>query len=163
MKTRVLLASWLVLGALPVAAQVLQFNTGVLTVPDGAGGLVNVQQVAGTFPPLSRLRVQLDLSGPDGFVGDLFVTLQHESGAYAVLLNRPGRDTTTPDGYADRGLSITFDAAGPDVHRYGELGGPPPGGILAGSWSPDGRITDPAAVLPTDLRPASFGWFSARS
>lgn len=119
----------------------------ILPVPDGSGGLVQVREVSQPLLPLAGLRVTLDVSGPDGFLGDLFVTLQHESGAYAVLLNRPGRDAAQPDGYGDLGLNVTFDLAGPDIHTYREtLGAPPADGLLTGNWSADGRTTDPSAV-----------------
>lgn len=159
MKLPLLIA--LAAGLLPAGAQVFQSAAPVQPVPDGAGGLASVLDVATAATPLASLRVQLDVGGADGFVGDLFVTLQHESGAYAVLLNRPGRDPATPDGYADRGLDVTFDLAGPDIHTYrATLGGAPAGGVLTGAWSPDGRTTDPANVLTGDPRGAGLGAFT---
>lgn len=132
----------------------------ILPVPDGVGGLVQTRLVSEPLPPLAGLRVTLDLAGPDGFLGDLFVTLQHESGAYAVLLNRPGRDAIRPEGYGDQGLNVTFDLAGPDIHTYREtLGGPPAGGLLTGIWSADGRTADPAAVETGSPRNALLSAF----
>jgi hypothetical protein len=151
----------LVLAALPAGAQVFQSTAPVQPVPDGAGGLASVLNVATAATPLAALRVRLDVGGADGFLGDLFVTLQHEGGAYTVLLNRPGRDAGTPDGYADRGLDVTFDLAAPDIHVYRDaLGGPPSGGRLTGTWSPDGRTTDPADVLAGDPRATGLGAFT---
>lgn len=132
----------------------------ILPVPDGSGGLVQTRLVSDPLPALAGLRVTLDVSGPDGFLGDLFVTLQHESGAYAVLLNRPGRDATRTEGYGDRGLNVTFDLSGPDIHAYREtLGGPPAGGLLTGIWSADGRTADPAVVETGSPRTALLSAF----
>lgn len=155
MKTLLFPAALAVLASLPALAQIIQ------PVPDGTGGLARAIQINAPPQPLAELRVTLDLSGPDGFVGDLYATLQHESGAFAVLLNRPGRDAGLPDGYGDHGLRVTFDFYGPDIHTYRDsLGGPPPGGLLTGTWSADGRTTDPAEVLTGSPRQALLSSFA---
>lgn len=154
MKTLLFPAALAALASLPAHAQVVQ------PVPDGTGGLAATIQVAAPPLPLAQLRVTLDLSGPDGFVGDLYATLQHESGAFAVLLNRPGRDSGLPEGYGDRGLRVTFDFDGPDIHTYRDtLGGPPAGGLLTGTWSADGRTADPADVATGSPRAALLSSF----
>lgn len=154
MKTLLFPAALAVLASFPARAQVIQ------PVPDGTGGLVRTLQVTAPPQPLAELRVTLDLSGPDGFVGDLYATLQHESGAFAVLLNRPGRDAGLPEGYGDHGLRLTFDLYGPDIHTYRDtLGGPPTGGLLTGTWSADGRTADPAEVVTGSERRALLNSF----
>lgn len=80
----------------------------------------------------------------------------HDTG-YAVLLNRPGRSLTTPEGSATVGMNLTFsDFAALDVHT----GIPMSGGAVTGTWQPDGRITDPLSVLDTDPRPAMLSDFN---
>ncbi len=155
MKTMLFPAALAVLASLPAHTQVIQ------PVPDGTGGLARAIQINAPPLPLAELRVTLDLSGPDGFVGDLYATLQHESGAFAVLLNRPGRDAGLPDGYGDHGLRLTFDFYGPDIHTYRDtLGGPPAGGLLTGTWSADGRTADPADVVTGSPRQALLSSFA---
>ncbi len=154
MKTLLFPAALVVLASFPARARAIQ------PVPDGTGGLVRTLQVTAPPQPLAELRVTLDLSGPDGFVGDLYATLQHESGAFAVLLNRPGRDAGLPEGYGDHGLRLTFDLYGPDIHTYRDtLGGPPADGLLTGTWSADGRTADPAEVVTGSPRPALLNSF----
>lgn len=156
MKTPIALS--LLAGLLPASAA-LKFDTGVKPVPDGTGGLVDARVVSLPPDPISHLRVELDLSGPDGFAGDLFVTLQHGTG-YSVLLNRVGRDHATPDGYGDGGFKVTFDLVGPDIHTYRQtLGGLPAGGVLGGTWSADGRTADPAAVVTASPRSSLLSSF----
>jgi hypothetical protein len=154
MKPLLFPATLAALASLPAHAQVVQ------PVPDGTGGLARTMEITAPLLPIAELRVTLDLSGPDGFVGDLYATLQHESGAFAVLLNRPGRDAGLPDGYGDRGLRVTFDLYGPDIHTYRDtLGGPPAGGLLTGTWSADGRTADPAGVATGSPRSALLSSF----
>lgn len=155
MKTLLFPAALAALASLPAHAQL------VIPIPDGtAGGLARTMEITAPPLPIAELRVTFDLSGPDGFVGDLFATLQHESGAFAVLLNRPGRDAGLPEGYGDQGLRVTFDLYGPDIHTYRDtLGGPPAGGLLTGTWSADGRTADPADVVTGSPRSALLSSF----
>lgn len=148
------------LTALPPLNAALKFDTGVKPVPDGSGGLVDSRILTGLpSDPITHLRVELDVAGPDGFLGDLFVTLQRGSG-YAVLLNRVGREPSAPDGYGDQGLKVTFELAGPDIHTYREtLGGPPPSGFLTGTWDADGRAVDPSNSVTSSPRSALLSSF----
>jgi subtilisin-like proprotein convertase family protein len=119
---------------------------------------------------LIDVNVSLTISGSGfgGFNGDLFVTLQHESG-YAVLLNRPGVRDGFPSGYSDTsGLSVTFDDAAPaDVHSYRlTLNGSesiPISGPLVGSWSPDARDVDPLTVSQSSPRTAFLDSFDGHA
>jgi hypothetical protein len=140
------------------ATQTLSLTPDVL-VPDGnASGLVSVLNA-----PLDGFRVldvnlAITLEGVagSGWNGDLYVLLSHGGNA-SVLVNRPGVTASNPFGYADNGLfSVTFDdeAIGGDFHLYQDdpawsslIGDP-----VEGSWQPDARATDPAAVLDTDPR-----------
>jgi hypothetical protein len=171
MKTTSLLVVGLLLGAaLSGEAQLIQFGDPHAPIPDGdAAGLVNVQTVLYPAATILDVNVLLVLTGigEGGFHGDLYVGLQHESG-YAVLLNRPGRRENALSGYADSGLSITFDdeAVAGDVHAYRfTLSGShliPLSGPLTGAWAPDARSTDPDFVFessPRDLTLAGLRVF----
>jgi hypothetical protein len=136
-------------------------------VPDGiTTGLVNVQQISDVPGwTVTDLNVTLQVSGTGagGFNGDLYVTLQHDTG-YAVLLNRVGARTGATYGYSDSGLNVTFDDSAPgDIHLYRlHLSGnhtTPLGGPLSGSWQSDGRTSDPSAVLATDPQTANLASF----
>lgn len=100
--------------------------------------------------------VTVDLNITGGWNGDLYAYLVHGSG-FAVLLNRPGGDTGTPDGSATVGMTITLDdAALTDIHT----GIPMVGGPVGGVWQPDGRAADPLAVLAGDPRTAMLASFA---
>ena len=157
--------------SLPAVAQGALFNFGTLneTIPDGtATGLVNVQEI--TSEPgmnITDLNVTLNISGTGlgGFNGDLYVTLQHDSG-YSVLLNRPGTRSGTTYGYSDSGLGVTFDdSASSDVHVYRlVLNGnhtTPLGSSLSGTWAPDARTQDPGSVLSSSSQTANLASFNA--
>ena len=124
-------------------------------VPDGSAlGLASTMNVASPIGALSDVNVTLNLN--NGWNGDLFAYLVHDSG-YAVLLNRVGKRMTDPLGYDDAGFNVTLDdQAAEDVHSYRiPLTGShliPLGGPLSGSWKPDGRATDPSLVVDGDPR-----------
>lgn len=141
-------------------------NTGIPEL--NPSGLTDVRDVsAGPGLTIVDVNVSLIISGTGfgGFNGDLFATLQHESG-YAVLLNRPGARDGFPSGYSDGGgLDITFDDAAPaDVHSYRlTLTGDetvPISGPLTGSWSPDARDVDPLLVSESSSRTAFLNSFN---
>jgi len=163
----VLLAS-----ACVATGQVFVFPSGV-AVPDGTGtGVADRRTISGA-PTFATVRVGLTLSGiGEGMVnGDLYVTLSHENAvgqvdAFAVLLNRPGKRANNDEGYFDSGVSIDLvpGDSEPDVHNYRvTLGGShtvPLGGPLTGTWTADGRTTDPDAVLDSDPRVAGLEGFN---
>src|SRR4051812_32947257 len=94
--------------------QVLSFSfSGInAAIPDGTPtGLVNAQSInSAPNVTVGDINVTLSISGTTfgGFNGDLYVTLQHDSG-FAVLLNRPGSRSGTAQGYSDNGMSIILD------------------------------------------------------
>lgn len=103
---------------------------------------------------IESVTISLEFTG--GWNGDLYAYLIHGSG-FSVLLNRPGRSTLEPDGSGTVGMSITFDdAASSDLHTAIPLSG----GSVSGTYQPDGRTTDPLAVLDTDSRPAMLSSFN---
>lgn len=133
-----------------------------VTIPDGSDlGVIDTINVSfNKGHTVAGLRVTLDISG--GYNGDLFAYLYHESGqnvGFSVLLNRPGRTTSDPDGYPDTGFKITFDDSAPaDIHLY-RLTVNPFGDILTGVWQPDGRSVSPYSVFETSERSAFLSSF----
>lgn len=157
-------AAVLALGlVLPIQAygQALTDSTNIpvnLDVPDGnPDGLASSVTVSTPIQVLTNLQVTLTIT--NGWNGDLYVYLVHDSG-FVVLLNRPGKSDTLPFGYNDPGFDVTFDdAATTNVHTYRlALFGnenTPLGGPLTSTWAPDGRNVDPATVSSTNT-PSAF-------
>ena len=152
------------------SAQILVTRTFMpnLVIPD-FGEVVSAPTIAVGGGTIQNLQVDLQLmavagSGPM-FNGDYYATLGHGAG-FAVLLNRPGRTASNGVGYSDNGFNVTFadNAATGDIHAYRTaVGGPPPGGMLAGLWAPDGRNVDPATVNGTEPRTATLSSFNGLS
>ncbi|MCC6233963.1 MAG: proprotein convertase P-domain-containing protein [Verrucomicrobiales bacterium] len=139
-----------------------------LEVPDATlEGVFDSLSVVTPLRQVYDLRVSFNLDpGPDGaFAGDLYMTLVHGD-RVAVLLNRPGKDSTHPLGYADSGgFSVTLSDTAPseDIHRYHDALSP---GVLAsdatpldGLWQPDGRLVDPRVVSDASPRTAMLSQF----
>jgi subtilisin-like proprotein convertase family protein len=167
MKTTVLALVGLLV-AISSQAQIVETHssgTVNLAIPDNsAAGVTSTLTLTTTPGPfqtaitdIDDVNVILNISAlgsfPDGWVGDLYVTLTHSSGV-SVLLNRVGRGSgsTEPfvdeNGYSENNLQITLDdqqVATRDVHRYrvvetGSHNTPIAApGTLTGSWQPDGR------------------------
>lgn len=130
------------------------------SIPDGdPNGVLDSQTITSSISAVADVDVFLTLSGQSGggFLGDLYVALQH-SGGYSVLLNRVGRSAASSAGATDGALDVLFDDSATlgDIHQYRavldplRLGLPIP--AVIGSWQPDGRYADPLSVLATDAR-----------
>jgi subtilisin-like proprotein convertase family protein len=139
-------------------AETFSFSNLNRPIPDGQGaGVADFETTSSTNHQISAVQVSLNISG--NFNGDLYCYLQHGT-AVSVLLNRPGRSASNPDGYADSGFLITLSdsASNGDIHNYQNtvtLGSP-----LTGLWQPDGRAIDPGSVLDTDPRTAMLNSFN---
>ncbi len=144
----------------PLAANAATTITNTWTVstaiPDNDDvGYTDTRSIsAPALTAIETVNVALNFTG--GWNGDLYVYLIHGSG-FAVLLNRPGRDTGTPDGSSSSGMTINLDdTALADIHTGIPMGGGP----VSGTWQPDGRTTDPLAVVNSDPRTALLSSFA---
>lgn len=159
---------------MPLAAQTLVFTPGGpggQVLPDGTGtGYVDLRTVTTLPTSVLELRVRLTLQGTSGGMwnGDMYATVQYQATptspvtAYAVLLNRPGRDDASVDneaGYEDNGFDVSLGATGPDIHTYRLVTTPALGAGLTGNWSADGRDVDPFNVVNGTPRTAGLGPF----
>ena len=124
-------------------------------IPDNnAVGFSDTQAV--NPPDITEVQsVTVNLNFTGGWNGDLYAYVVHDSG-FAVLLNRPGRSVSAPDGSGTVGMNITFDDAAPDdLHTTIPL----TGGPVIGTFQPSGRNVDPLVVVNTDLRTAMLSSF----
>jgi subtilisin-like proprotein convertase family protein len=140
----------------PIHASV---DVGIAVPDNDIRGLASSLDLSAPDTLVGKVTVTLEIQ--DGYNGDLYAYLVHDTG-FSVLLNRVGRSATSPGGYSDSGFAITLDDAAPtgDVHRYREaLGGTPLPAALTGTWQPDARDTDPALTLDTDARTARLDSF----
>ena len=139
------------------AAIVQNYSSGPLNlgIPDGnPSGLSNVINVtSSSISNIADISVTLNVSGTHN--GDIYAYLQHGSGL-AVLLNRPGRGTGISFGNSNDGLQVTLNDLGAfsDIHNADSGGG-----LLSGTFTSDGRSTDPNDVLDTDARDATLTGF----
>jgi hypothetical protein len=149
------------------AAEVFAFAVNT-DIPDGdLLGFADTRTLPPSPAAILSVAVTLELTplGAGGFLGDLYATLTHEGGGYAVLLNRPGRSSERSFGYSDGpavNISLADDAPA-DIHQYRlTLSGSelvPLAGPLTGHWQPDGRAVDPMVITSGDPRDALLGSF----
>lgn len=131
-----------------------------LAIPDNSSvGVADIRTITSEVQYIYSVEVTLTITG--GFNGDYYVYLQHGSGL-SVLMNRVGVTATENLGYADSGAFVTFaqGAVNGDIHAYQDVSNPA-GAPITGTWQPDGRTTNPLAVLNTDARPADLNVFYA--
>ena len=149
---------WLCLAAAPAAlGQVttnFTFNNVNLAIPeDNLYGVGNSQTITGVPGSIMNIQLSLDIAGTGYgvFNGDLYAELVNTQGGFAVLLNRVGMSSATPDGYYDNGFDVTFsDAAAYDIHFYQNYPYVLNGGQLTGTWQPDGETINPENPDPSD-------------
>jgi subtilisin-like proprotein convertase family protein len=168
-----LLIPCLLLACIPSASAVLVItnDTAALDIPDGTGsGLsrnISVLTVTGHTETITSITVSVEITaspGKDGFLGDLYIYLTNGTDT-AMLVNRPGRTATAPAGYGDnQSMNVTFSDTGTnDIHTYRNVitgnAATPLISPLTGTWLADGRTSDPANVLDTDLPSARLDTF----
>lgn len=151
----------LVLGLVPASGAIMQtfiFNSGFQnggSIPDGdPTGVVDARVITSSITNIDEISVSLDIGGT--WAGDIYATLQHDSG-FSVLLNRVGRSGTSSFGSSDDGFDVTLNDSGghPDVHLQSSGGGRCPG-----PFGSDARAIDPNNVFDTDARTALLTSFN---
>ncbi len=161
MKSTLSLLALLALPTLPASASTTYtgnwtVNTVIPDNNDIGYSDTHTLSVAG-IDNIETVTVNMDFSG--GWNGDLYAYLVHDS-SVAVLLNRAGLSVINPDGAGSSGLNINFsDTAASDIHTAIPLSG----GVVTGTYQPDGRTTDPLAVLDTDPRTAMLSSFTGQN
>jgi len=125
-----------------------------LPVPDNSPiGLAINFPVTSSIVSITELSVILDISG--GWAGDLYCYISHDSG-FSVLLNRPGRTLSAPDGSGASSLLVSFADNGLlDIHT-----GIANDGDVSGVFQPDARAVDPANSVGTSPRTAYLSSFN---
>ena len=151
------------------AATIIASDTSANAIPDGSSsGLARQLFVNAPGETITGVEVDLSVSAIStnvAFLGDLYFYLSHGSES-VVLLNRPGRTTSSPSGYSDdQSVNLTFSlSAVNDIHNYRlVLNGSqttPLTTALSGNWKADGRTTDPSSVLETDTRTSDLDIFN---
>jgi subtilisin-like proprotein convertase family protein len=142
-----------------ISVQGALFSSATLNqaIPDGnPSGFAHTLTVDGLGGSVVSVSVGLQVNG--GWNGDLYAYLTHGD-SLVVLLNRPGRNITSPFGYGDSGFNLTLGPSGPDIHDYQSVGS----GYLTlignpdYAWSADGRKVDPNTVTFGSERSTSLG------
>lgn len=127
------------------------FNVNA-AIPDGTPlGLTlttNLTLAGGSL--ISDLTVSLDISG--GYNGDLYAFLSGPDGGFAILLNRVGvSNNATAFGYGDSGFNVTLSDAAANSIQYYHNYTDPAGGVLLGTWQPEGVNIAPQSSPATFL------------
>jgi subtilisin-like proprotein convertase family protein len=136
-------------------------NNTVKNIPDGdsSGVASSIVVNTGIQDFLIDAQVTLDISATNGgtaYTGDMYAYLTNGTKT-VMLLNRPGRRSLELAGYDDnQPMLVTFTStATNNIHNYRiPLTGSnttPAAAPITGVWLPDGRTTDPANVLDTDV------------
>ena len=125
------------------------------TIPDNdLNGISDTHTFTTSIESISDITISLDISG--GYAGDYYAYLRHGDSTFAVLLNRIGRTGADNFGLIGSGFNITLSSTAPgDVHNATTTGG-----IVTGTWQPDGRNVDPLSALDTSPRTALFDVFN---
>jgi len=129
-----------------------------LPIPDDdIVGITSSEMFVSDIQSINQVSVTLNIAG--GFNGDLYAYLTYES-AFCVLLNRVGRMATNVFGYPDSGFNVSLtDFALNDIHTYRNQSNPN-GGVINGTWQPDGRSNPPGSAFDTSLRDTTLGDFT---
>jgi subtilisin-like proprotein convertase family protein len=158
---------WLVSLLLAFAAHgaVISWNSGFASggdvADDNSTGWSDTRTLSGMDGDIADVNVTLNISG--GYNGDLYIYVSHGD-TISVLMNRVGRTGTTPFGYGDSGLNVTFNdqaTQSKDIHMYQSVANY---SISGGTeWRPDGRTVDPKFALDTVSSTASLSSFNGLS
>jgi len=143
MKNNLILMLAVLLTVASVQAQVLTTNwsgsfvNGGVVPDNDPSGLTITESLAGWSGSVSNVSVTLNLTG--GWNGDIYAYLYHD-GVMSVLLNRVGTPANSGLGYGDSGFNVTltYDTAFPSIHNYQADTPTIIGGVVQGTWQPDG-------------------------
>lgn len=115
----------------PVTFQIVIADSAILQITDIQVGL----RLQGTTPGA-------------GFASEMFVSLNKDLGASAILLNQVGLSAVDAVGFGYDGWNVRFQdsAVNSDVH-VGLL----ESGVLSGDWQPDGRLRPEDTSRPSML------------
>ena len=159
MKIKLALMTMAVIGLAPgLGAQTVTvsqtYGVPVVIPNNNILGVAETLNFSSALTSISDVEVSLDIA-PGGYDGDYYAYLSYGTG-FAVLLNRVGSTTANPSGSPDSGFNVTFSgsAANGDIHL--ENAG---GGLVTGTWQPDGRNVSPLIALDTDPRTALLSSF----
>jgi subtilisin-like proprotein convertase family protein len=126
------------------------YNTNLtmnIQIPDYTpSGLAQGIDISGLSGTISSVTLSVDIAG--GYNGDLYAYLAGPNGGFAVLLNRVGISTASPNGYSDTGFDVTFsDTAASSINNY-QSGGYTlnSDGQLPGTYQPSGENIDPQSA-----------------
>lgn len=128
-------------------------------IPDANAAGYTISTTIANHPgeSVDFVRVRLNLQG--GWNGDLYAHLTYtapgasEPFAFAVLLNRIGKDTASSFGAGTAGMDVWLSASGPDIHTATSTS-------LEGDFSADGRAASPLLVTGDSPRDATLASFS---
>lgn len=128
-------------------------------IPDANAAGYTMSTTIGDQPggSIDYVRVHLNLQG--GWNGDLYAHLTYtapggsEPTAFAVLLNRIGKDTASSFGSGTSGMDVWLSASGPDIHTATST-------PLVGDFSADGRAASPLLVTGSSPRDATLASFA---
>ena len=155
MRSLILLPMFFASAASAATINTPTFNVNTIIPDNDASGLADHRSVSAPgLTEIQSVTVMLTITG--GWNGDLYAHLVHETG-FSVLLNRPGRTSSNPDGAASSGMSVSLlGSSATDVH----LGLPLTGTDVAGTFQPDARTEDPLLVTDTSPRSAFLSSFT---
>ena len=96
-KQYLFLAIGMLLFPLTVMPAVIINTYNINSVIPDTGEYLNTQPLSVPEGIIGDIEVSLNISGHGGvgFNGDLYVTLAKDTGGFAVLLNRPGKNSST--------------------------------------------------------------------
>jgi subtilisin-like proprotein convertase family protein len=126
------------------------YNTNLtmnIQIPDYTpSGLAQGIDISGLSGTISSVTLSVDIAG--GYNGDLYAYLAGPNGGFAVLLNRVGISTASPNGYSDTGFDVTFsDTAATSINNYQSSGYTlNSDGQLTGTYQPSGQNIDPQSA-----------------
>ncbi len=122
--------------AVQTEAALYTYSGSSYAIPDGnPNGAFSTIAVGGAASSITHIGVNFNISG--GYNGDLYGYLSY-NGVLVTLLNRVGTGGGDSFGYGDAGFNVSLDdGAAHGIHNYLNYSDPG-GGVLTGTWSPDG-------------------------